>query len=100
MTPRSVLTYPAVIDEIRAAIDWYSKRSPSAAKAYFSEVDSAISQITIYPLVWPRYTHGTQRYLLHHFPFFIVYRLTPVRIEIVAVVHSRRKPGYWKNRLD
>jgi toxin ParE1/3/4 len=100
MPPRIVAFYPAVIDEVRAAIDWYRIRSTSAAKAFLFEFDNAISEVTQNPLRWPQYTQGTQRYLLHRFPFFVVYRLTSARIEIVAFVHAKRKPGYWKDRLD
>jgi toxin ParE1/3/4 len=97
---RSVVFYPAAVIEARAAVDWYRKRSLSATKAFLTEFDHAISRISENPLSWPHYTQGTQRYLLHHFPFFLVYRLTSARIEIVAVVHAKRKPGYWKNRLE
>jgi toxin ParE1/3/4 len=100
MPRRAVVFYPAVVDEIRAAIDWYRVRSTSAARAFLVEFDHAISTISENPLRWPQYAQGTQRYLLHHFPFFVVYRLTPLRIEIVAVVHAKRKPGYWKKRMD
>jgi toxin ParE1/3/4 len=100
MPRRIVAFYPAVIDEVRAAIDWYRIRSNSASKAFLIEFDHAISEITESPLRWPQYTQGTQRYHLHRFPFFVVYRLTSARIEIVAFVHAKRKPGYWKNRLD
>jgi len=30
--------------------------------------------------------------------WFFVYTVTPRRIEIYAVVHLHRRPGYWKSR--
>jgi hypothetical protein len=35
---------------------------------------------------------------LPHFPFSLVYRVRHAEIEIVAVAHHRRRPGYWRSR--
>ena len=99
MSPRPIVVHPAVIAEARAAVDWYHERSVSAARVFVLEIDRAISRIAERPQIWPHYAHGTQRYLLHRFPFFVVYRQTSLRIEIVAIAHDKRKPGYWKERL-
>jgi len=48
---------------------------------------------------WPKYLHGTQRFVLRRFPFSIIYLDDPDVLSIVAVAHSKRKPGYWKSRL-
>jgi len=32
-------------------------------------------------------------------PYAVVYRDQPEQIEIVAVAHGARRPGYWRNRL-
>jgi hypothetical protein len=37
---------------------------------------------------------------LEEVPFSFVYRVEANRIVIVAVAHGRRRPGYWKSRLD
>ncbi|HEY5870936.1 MAG TPA: type II toxin-antitoxin system RelE/ParE family toxin [Candidatus Tectomicrobia bacterium] len=42
--------------------------------------------------------HGTRRYLFPHFPFSLVYRVRDEEIEIVAVAHHRKQPGYWRSR--
>jgi hypothetical protein len=39
-----------------------------------------------------------RRYLLQKFPFFIVYSIEPDHIRIIAVAHTKRKPGYWLGR--
>ncbi|MHB0958931.1 MAG: hypothetical protein ACYC0X_26630 [Pirellulaceae bacterium] len=50
--------------------------------------------------MWASYLSGTHRYLMKRFPFVVIYRVTTDRIEIVAIAHGRRKPGYWKRRMD
>ncbi len=43
--------------------------------------------------------YGTQRLVLGHYPFSIVFRELLHEIQIVAVAHAKRRPGYWAFRL-
>lgn len=99
MSSRHVDIHPEAIAEARAAYRWYGERSASAAAAYLAELDLAVAAIAENPEMWPRHAHGMRRYILHRFPFYLVYRETADRLEIIAVAHGRRKPGYWKDRV-
>jgi plasmid stabilization system protein ParE len=99
MSSRYVDIHPEAIAEAQAATRWYRERSISAADAYLAELDWAVKSISENPEMWPRYAHGTQRYIFHRFPFYLVYRETAGKIEIIAVAHGRRRPGYWKSRM-
>jgi toxin ParE1/3/4 len=99
MSIRQVDVHPEAIAEAQAAALWYRARSAAAAHAFLAELDRAIEKIAEDPGIWPRYVGGTQRFLLKRFPFSVVYRLVANRIEVLAVAHGRRKPGYWKGRL-
>jgi hypothetical protein len=33
------------------------------------------------------------------YPYFVVFRELPRKIEIIAVAHAKRRPGYWLKRL-
>ena len=81
------------------AYDWYCQRSQQAANAFQEELREGGRAIEHSPELWPRYLSGTRRSVMKRFPFVVVYRVTRERIEIVAVAHGRRKPGYWKRRL-
>ena len=52
------------------------------------------------PDTWPIYLHGTWRYLLDRFPYSVIYREKSGVIQIIAMAHHRRKPGYWSKRVD
>jgi hypothetical protein len=41
-----------------------------------------------------------RRHFSVDFPYAIIYLNQPDRVWIVAVVHMKRKPGYWRGRLD
>lgn len=86
--------------EYDAAFDWYLERSPDAARNFDSAVEHALSQIEKAPLRWVMGPFNTRRYLLHKFPFLLIYRERPFNeIQIIAVAHTSRRPGYWKTRL-
>ena len=85
--------------EYDAAFDWYLERSPDAALRFDAEVDRALTQIVAAPQRWAAAAHSTRRFLLRHFPFTLIYREQASTIQIVAVAHTSRKPGYWKRRL-
>jgi hypothetical protein len=35
---------------------------------------------------------------LRRFPFALIYRIKTSKVQIVAVAHDRRQPGYWRRR--
>jgi plasmid stabilization system protein ParE len=86
--------------EYEAAFDWYLERSPDAALEFDAEVDRALAQIIAAPRRWAAGPHGTRRFLLRKFPFTLIYReRASGNVQILAVAHTSRRPGYWKVRL-
>ena len=81
------------------AFNWYCRRSLMAANAFLQEIEQARLAIHNSPEAWAEYLYGTRRCLLKRFPFIVAYRVTDLRIEIIAIAHSHRKPGYWADRL-
>lgn len=98
MPAETIWFHPEAVNEARAARKWYEARNAEAAGAFVAELDTAIDQIEKGPRQWPPYLGGTRRYLFHRFPFSVVFRETPGRVEILAVAHGRRRPGYWLGR--
>ena len=90
--------HPEALDEAQAAFLWYSERSDAAGDSFMVELDRGIDQILERPQTWPRYLYGTQRYLLRRYPFFVVYRPKAEEVQVIAVAHAKRRPGYWKHR--
>jgi hypothetical protein len=51
------------------------------------------------PRTWPRLGSRARRYVFPRYPFSLVDILRGEAIEVVAVAHGRRRPGYWRSRL-
>jgi plasmid stabilization system protein ParE len=86
--------------EYDAAFDWYRQRSADAALKFDAEVNLAFTEIVQAPHRWAAGPYSTRRFLLRQFPFVVIYR-ERVRgeIQIVAIAHTSRRPGYWRERL-
>jgi len=91
--------HPAAWREINLAHVWYENESPQSADRFFEELFPAIDRIPSWPNLPPLYMHGTRRIILSRFPFSIIYRELPVKIEVIAVAHAKRQSGYWKSRI-
>jgi toxin ParE1/3/4 len=84
--------------EFLSAVDWYFDRSELVAFRFEQQVSLAIELIARSPQRWPAYVSNTRKFVLRQFPYSIIYRELPDAIQIVAIAHARRRPGYWKAR--
>ena len=91
---------PDALDELAGAMDWYAARSERAAKMLVIEFERAVLRLRESPTRWPTYRHGTRKVRLRRFPFAIVYRVSTDEIQVVAVAHLHRRPGYWRHRTS
>lgn len=99
MTVRQLSFHPAAVEEAEAAARWYWERSPRAAARFVGEIYQVVSKILEAPQRWPQGPGASRKIKLPCFPFTVVYRESDDAIQILAVAHGRRRPGYWKTRL-
>jgi plasmid stabilization system protein ParE len=85
--------------EIDGAHNWYMLQSQQAADGFYEELIPALNRIATQPRLYSPYMHGTQRIVLSRYPYSIVYRERLHEIQIVAIAHAKRRPGYWTKRL-
>ena len=98
MTAKRLEFHSEAVAEAEAQRLWYDERSHAAAQGFVAELEIAFEAILEAPDRWPTYIEGTGRYLLKRYPFLIVYRCTGEVIQVIAVAHGHRKPGYWSSR--
>lgn len=97
MTREVILHIEAEV-EILQALEWYAERSAIAARAFVHELSRVVSLAVSSPETWPKAVGNTRRIVFPRYPFDLVFRLRGETLEIVAVVHQRRRPGYWADR--
>lgn len=90
--------HPEALDEYQDALAWYHARSRRAAERFEAEADRVLGMIAANPGMFPLYEEDQRYAILRRFPYSMVYQVRPARIDVIAVAHSRRSPGYWKGR--
>ena len=90
-------------EEYLAATHYYlDHASPLVAAAFVAEVEAAIQSLLASPARWAVIEEPQiRRYLLTRFPYSIYYRWEAEkdRVSIYAVMHTSRRPGYWRERI-
>ena|SRR5437868_2069313 len=99
MAIKPLQIHPAALAELESAVTWYRKRNQTAALNFVSELDRAIDLVMASPGRWLIGEYGTRKFVLHRFPFAIIYREKETVVQVLAIAHGHRRPGYWKDRL-
>ena len=90
--------HPAADQELLEATEWYLGRSATAATGFVRELEHALARISEGPERYPLTRFGRRRFVLLNYPYDIVYRVNSNEIEVIAVAHHARRPGYWRSR--
>jgi plasmid stabilization system protein ParE len=96
---KPIRVHPEARAEARKAVLWYLEQSESAAIGFSAELQDVFLAIRKDPQLYPKYLHGAQRNVLDRYPFSVIYCELLDAIQIIAVAHAKRRPGYWKQRL-
>ena len=93
------VVHPAAWAEIEAAADWYQEHSGDAAISFLNTILDALETISQAPQRWPAYLHDTRRFVVQRFPFSIIFLDGLQAVNVLAVAHNKRRPGYWRERV-
>jgi plasmid stabilization system protein ParE len=91
--------HPQARQELDESADWYESQKPGLGLRFLDEVEEVIGRILKSPEKWRKIDVDVRRCLMDSFPFTIFYRIRGTFVEILAVSHHGRRPGYWKPRL-
>lgn len=93
-----LLVHPDALDEFVEASAFYEGQAPGLGEDFFEEVHRVWTAIRENPDLAPEFEPPYRRFLCRRFPFSIIYRRVPEGVRVLAVMHQRRRPGYWKRR--
>jgi toxin ParE1/3/4 len=92
--------HPEARLEYREAAAYYEGRRPGLGAEFSVQVEAAIERILERPERFRTIEGDVRTCRTQTFPFAILYTVEPGFILITAVMHLRRKPGYWRHRLS
>ena len=91
--------HPAAAEEATAAAQYYDGARSGLGGEFVADLDDCIAVAREFPEAGSPYIASTRRVLFRRFPFSLIYRGDTNQIEIIAVAHQKREPGYWRRRV-
>ena len=81
-------------------VDYYKQFDHSLSTDFIHEFDQVVQRLVDFPKAGSPYLHTTKRIILRRFPYAIVYKIYQDKVIVAhAIMHMKRKPDYWKERL-
>ena len=86
-------------DEVVETVGFYETRRNGLGSAFLVEFERSLQLIQQHPESGRPLESRFRQMLTNRFPFTIIYVEREQEFLVIAVAHTSRKPGYWKNRL-
>jgi plasmid stabilization system protein ParE len=82
--------------EIIDGTEWYENQQRGLGVRFKTEIKYTIDRIVLFPDINTEIAIGIRRCLVKTFPYMVIYSINKNTLEIIAVAHQHRRPGYWK----
>jgi toxin ParE1/3/4 len=92
---------PEAEEELAAAAEWYEGKRTGLGVELIAIVDRAFDEVQDAPLSYALWRAGRsyRRKILTRFPYVVFFRTDGDDVEIIAVAHAKRRPGFWLERV-
>jgi len=90
--------HPGARKELVESARYYEAQTSGLARRFLTAVREAINRIRSFPLSGRVLEDDIRQCRVSRFPYGLIYRPKEDGLEIIAVMHLHRRPGYWKSR--
>lgn len=91
--------HPEARVEFLEAVAYYEGQASGLGSDYIALVERTLAYVQGYPEIGRPFGGRLRRIIVPRFPFGLLYRHESDRVFVVAVMHLRRRPGYWRLRV-
>lgn len=91
--------HPEASEEYAQAAKYYAAITPELGGRFYDEIERLIVEVRRQPERFFKFSPPAPRVLTHTFPCSVVYLDEADCVWIAAVMHAKRQPGYWRQRL-
>jgi toxin ParE1/3/4 len=98
---RPIRGAPEADAEFADAVRWYEEQRTGLGSEFLAAVREARKLIEDRPGIGATMRgakRGERRLMVRRFPYQLIYYVRSHDIVLVAVAHTKRRPGYWKRR--
>jgi toxin ParE1/3/4 len=96
---RPLIIRPEAEFDLAEAYGWYETQLPGLGSQFLLSVDAALASIQRTPELYPVIHKNVRRSLIRRFPYGVFYVAEQDRIVVLAVLHARRDPRSWEDRV-
>lgn len=96
-----ILFRPAAARELAADVRYYDEHYAGRGQRFAGAVEQTLALITELPRAFPvLYEPDIRSAKVARFPYRVVDVVVGSNIDVVAIAHAKRRPGYWRDRLE
>ena len=96
---RKVILLSGAKADLRDAFRYHEAERKGLGEKFLNDFYETRSRIIDHPFAGPVVYKNYRKARFQIFKFDIIYSPEPERILVVAVMHRRRDPDYWKTRI-
>jgi toxin ParE1/3/4 len=86
-------------EEFVETVAFYEQRRIGLGAAFIREFERSVELIQQYPDSGRPLGKVYRRVLTNRFPYAVIYVERDADFFVIAVAHTSRRPGYWKDRI-
>ncbi len=86
--------------EFLAAMRYYEAEQPGLGRRFLREADRCLEHARAFPEAFAKVDDQCRRAPMRRFPYGVIYRRRGERLEVMAVMHLHREPGYWRDQVE
>jgi len=95
-----VSIHPKALRELGEAAAFYEEQQPGLGEKFLSAVELAVEGVVAFPERWPIFESAIRRRVIRVYPYAVLYHSSSKLIHILAIMHTHRKPDYWRSRTS
>ena len=95
---KTIRLLPPAEQEMFDAARYYELQSSRLGQDFLDKVELALRDLVSSSAQWPIIQDDIRRCLIRRFPYSLLYRIDLEEVVILAVMHQRRHPSYWRAR--
>lgn len=92
--------HPEAAEEYAAAVEYYRQIDPDLGLRFYEEMERLLLDIRQHPQWYWQFEPPARRHFSSDFPYAFIYVEHAESIWIIATMHMKREPGYWRHRIE
>ena len=85
--------------DIEGIYQWYESKRDGLGEEFLDCLDEVLSRLRINSKIYPVVSKNIRRVFIKRFPFGIFYIENEKSLIVFAVMHARKNPTNWKDRI-